>query len=256
MRPFNAGGLEEALAEIAARRRLLNNFKAAATIELTTPTRKLHINADITVEQGDHWRIKLNGPLGVDLALIEIGHGHYSLKDLHNGQTYQGYLTESFSLSDPEIELPSWELFVALLLPCPDIAYPQDWAIQSNPSLPPLSIEGGEMSPRPPPSTEGGEMSLRPPPSTEGEEMSLVNGGDRDVDGMRLKLRLAPLRVLQEIGWVEGERAYVRDYVYGNRKAVLPSAIDITIGDLKLHIKYDSLKLCLYSTPRLLRAPL
>lgn len=211
-RPFNATTSVSALDEIASRRRLLNNIKSSITILLESPKGKIHLRCDLTVVNGNYWYLKLNGPLGVDLAVIEIEGEHFKMKNIQQGETIEGFTDEVLYIPNFDLELPALKVLAPLLLPYPNIIFPQDWIINEATLVP------------------HGELNL----------MRSTLAGE---EYLELHLDYSPLRVHDEQIQLKGRKIAHRVFIYDSPKSYLPSAVEVSIDGLKLNITYNSISI-------------
>ena len=221
IKPFNALSAEDALSEISSRRRLCDNFKSSVVFQFDMEAGQIRLNGEVTLTEGKYWRVSIDGPLGIKLVLIETDVGSYRLENLHTGQIQEGFLDEAVSLPELALELPSLDILGGIVLPVPDIVFPQDWEILSHTS---------------------NRMILR----------EII--GDSP-DSLILELTYSPLRILHEELWRDGSQIYKREYHYRDRKSVLPESISANIGSVEICIRYSNPKLRRERTPHGQLAP-
>ncbi len=195
------------------------------TIGLETPNGKFHIHCTATIEDGTNLRIRLSGPLGVDLALIEMRGERYVMKNAQQGATIEGYSDEALNIPSLNVDLPPLNLLALMLIPYPNIIYPQEWEISD-------AIIGAN-----------GELSLKPQ----------INSG---IERLHLRLDFSPLKVLHETSAMPGAPDLSRTFIYDDEKSYLPSAINVIFGELILNITYKTLTINRSASSQLRSTPL
>jgi len=209
-REFNATNSISAIDEIALRRRKFNNFETSMTIGLESPKGKIHIRCQMKVSNGSDWKLKLSGPLGVDLVIIEIIDERFMMKNLQQGESIEGYIDEVLYIPNMDIELPALKVLLPMLIPSPNIFHPQDWTVISS------SIE------------PNGKLNL-----------NRVNHSG--AESISLRLDYNPLRILSEEVEIAEHTKLNRTFQYQNDMSYLPKMVEIGMENLKLNITYNSL---------------
>ncbi len=223
IKPHSATDPMDALSELSLRRRLLRDFKAGGVFEFDLGQGQMRMNGEMSLKGGNAWRVSFDGPMGVKIALIETGKGQYRIENLHTGQTEQGFLDEPVTIPEIALELPSLDFLASMLLPTPDIEFPQDWRILSGSS------------------SEG--------------TLTLANLPAVGSDSLVLAMDYAPLRVLGEERWRDGRELFSRTFQYKDDKATLPASTNIFVGNIKIGLRYTSLKIVHVETPKAELAP-
>lgn len=211
-RAFDAESPAAALDEIAARRRAFNDFQATMTIALETAKGAVHFKCYVEVERGQKWRIKLTGPLGIDIAIIEIENDRFQMSRPQTGEKLTGFIDEPIDIPELNSELPSLQYLAPILIPIPNIKYPQDWKIvnsnRQNDGYLHLESNRGEVSER-----------------------------------LDLELELKPLKISRE-EMTNGEIGKLsRTFRYKNRTESIPTEVEIRMEGLTMSVRYNSLKL-------------
>jgi hypothetical protein len=210
--PFNASTELAALDEIAARRRLFDNAVICGDMKLSSASGEINLRFDLTVTQHDRWRVRFEGPLGVDIAMIEASAGRFTFTDLQHGEMIVGYVDEPADIPGIGLEMLPLSLMLPLLLPVTDIAYPQDWTIEDNP------------------------QPLR-------NTLHLQSVTPTLVDRLEIELDYFPLSVWKESGYSAKAMRYEKLYHYENSDDVSPDRVTIKFDNITFNISYRKVKL-------------
>lgn len=199
-----------ALDGIALRRDALKNSKTSMTIKVETPDGNIHLRCKAIIKGGSHWRLEISGPLGVDLAAIEMKGDRYAIKDIQHSDSREGFIDEPLFLPNLSFELPAMRYLAPILLPFPDITYPQDWTIvQANVG-------------------DSGDLRLKHTIPSELKQMELT-------------LDYNPLRVLTEVSHFGNLDPVSRTFSYKDQKSLLPKSVLIRFNELTFNIVYNSI---------------
>jgi len=220
-KPYSAQSPVDLISELSERRRLCNNFDSSLRYEIQVGERSVKLNGTASLREGRYWRITMEGPFGVKLLLIETGQGGYRIENSHTGLTEEGFLDDPILLPDVGVEFPSLDFLGDLVLPTPDIPYPQDWSITYADS----------------------------------SRLSLTGLAGLTGDSLLLEVDYAPLRVKAEERWREGRRLYRRDYFYEKPQSLYPESVKAELGEVLIGVQYRRITLKRERTPLELRAP-
>ncbi len=188
----------------------MNNIDAKLTIGLESPKGNIHLRCDLIIESGNDWKIKLSGPLGVDLALIEIHGERYTMKNLQLGETTEGYTDEVLFIPNFDVQLPPLKILASMIIPYPNIIYPQDWVITGSN----LMANG---------------------------DLKLSRSSQTGIDVRVLHLDYNPLRVHDEVITLKEATTLSRSFKYADSKSFLPNFVESKFGELVLKITYNAL---------------
>ena len=207
---YDAASQEQALSELVRRRSMIRNFTADAVFQFVSPQKRMTMKGKVSFSPDFGWRIELNGPLGVKLAVIEADEKRCILNLPQIGETVETAPEEELEIPQLDIRLPSPLLLTSLLLPTVDISDGDSWTVAQS--------ESGW--PR--------RLSLRK-----------VGGSDSLV----LSLASTPLQIFSEERWRSGRLLYKRRLEYKSNPNYLPDRIAISFGDLMLNVKYNSMRM-------------
>ena len=211
---FDAGTPEQALNELISRSRMIDSYSASAVFEISSPNGNIRFNGEVVFGDGCRWRVDLDGPLGVKLAVVETESDSFRVHLPQAGRTSEGRLCEGLELPDLEISLPAVASLSVLLLPTVDLTGQESWRIVSagvgNPGL-----------------------------------LTLVSESEAGIDSLVLSLDYSPVRILSEEHWREGRLLFTRNLSYKRNPGYLPDRITIKSSDLTLYIKLNYHRLVL-----------
>lgn len=223
-RRFDAATPQDALNEIASRRRMLGNFDGSATLNFELSQGKVSCGSSLELKHSRDWKITLTGAFGVKVAIVETGNGQYRISNLRQGQVESGFLDVPVTIPEIDLGLPSLNILSALLLPVPDIEYPQDWRIEDD--------------------------------GHRGKLLTLVHLRPEFPDSVQIDLSYLPMQIHSETHWRAGELLFRREYVYANPDEDLPKSIAIEIGTARIGIEYGKLNTRDEATPLHERGPM
>lgn len=166
----------------------------------------------LIVENGSYWRLNLSGPLGVDLATVEIKSDRFVMKSVQQGEILEGTIDDPLFIPNMGITLPPLRYLVPMLIPYPNIIFPQEWNVTES---------------------KMGANGI----------LSLDHTGQSGIEYINLHLDYNPLRIYDEISDFKDSTSLHRSYKYDDNKSYLPTAIVVKFRELTLNITYNSLSI-------------
>ena len=176
------------------------------------------MKGSVLYQRDDGWRIDINGPFGMKLAVIESNDGRFRLDIPPTAQTVEGELNERIFIPGLDVMLPSLSALDPLFLPTVDLIESDGW-----------TISDAQTEPADPDYADG--------------FLTLTGSTEADIDSLILQLDYSPLRVLQEEHYRSGELVLSRQLTYPTESDCLPNKITIFFDGLSLDVTYNSVHL-------------
>ena len=211
-RSYNAATPREALDELLLRRDRIIDINAKATFEFTHPTGQYRLNAVLNYAVDSGWRIEINGPLGVQLAVIETDDNQYVVYQSFAAQSTRGQLSDSLVIPELGLFIPHLDYMLSALLPTVDISGSDGWR-----------IEEAEIG-------KGGFLLLSRDSGSGLEEVIL-------------QMDFVPLRVGGEERRVNDLHVFHRILEYDDESRSYPRTITIFTGQLILKVDFKSVSI-------------
>ncbi len=204
---------EEALGELCALKRSITRFTAPSDFTIRGPFGRYSFKGEIDYSLEDGWRVKLTGPFGMKLAVIESVEDRFLINLPHGGITTE--IDPDSCLEFPEIDVitPHLSFMMALLLPAPAIDDMNKW-----------TIDHGEAG-------QPGTLVL-----------TRIKG-DSSVDSLVISLDYSPLKLLGEDLWRGDKLRMRRRFKYRDPADNMAGSIVIETADMMLNVRYKSVRM-------------
>ncbi len=202
---------EEAIDELYARSRSIGRFAADTDFTLSGDFGRFQFKGKINYSVDDGWRVKLTGPLGVKLAVVESVGDHFTVYIPHSGITTEIDADSSLEFPELDITFPDLSFLTTLLLPVTVLDDRDEWQI------------------------------VRVATSKHSTSVTLVGNEKSQGDSLVMSLDYSPLRIYREDLWQDGELQISRRFKYRTDRDNVPDRIIIKVNDLVLEIKYKSI---------------
>ena len=202
----------EALRELVNRSESVDQFSANANCSIRGAFGQFQFRSKLKYSAADGWFVKMTGPLGINLAIIESEEDEFHINIPHNGSEITIDANEPVEIPGIELTFPSLTFLTRLLLPVVWIDDPSAWEIVAD-------------------KQENSHM------------VYLVKKADNSLDSLVLSLDFSPLRLHSEEFWRGGDLVIGRDFKYRSARDNIPRAIEIHAADATLKMVFDSMRL-------------
>ncbi len=199
-----------AIDKLSARSRSIGHFAADADFILSGDFGRFQFKGKIDYWVIDGWLVKLTGPFGVKLAIIESVGDHFTIDVPHGGITTEIDVDSRLEFPELDIMFPDLSFLTTLLLPVTVLNDRNEWQIVHV----------------------GTEHST---------SITLVGNEKSKRDSLVISLDYSPLRIYREDLWRDGELQLSRRFKYRTDKDNVPDRIIIKVNDLVLEVKYKSI---------------
>ncbi len=176
-----------------------DTFRTAGSVKYTRP---------------ESWKIVIDGPLGMKMAIIELEGDDYSVTIPGLGQSFSGDIRDSEALQVQNVALPRFDILPTILMPMPFIESPGNWKVDKGSSF---------------------------------SDGLLVLTDAQDNGKMTIQFAHNPFRVISEEHWENGKQLYSRTFSYDG-KSTIQEMISVNVDDIVLNIEVRSWNIEIVST--------
>ena len=203
---------KQALTELVNRSESVKKFTANTDCNITGSFGTFKFRTKLRYSDDEGWLVKMTGPLGINLAIIESVGDDFHIEVPYNSSEITIDGSEPIEIPDIEMTLPNMNFLTRFLLPVTLIDNTDEWYVVYEELSSPCVV-------------------------------GLRHLSDEDADSLALTLDLSPLRLHSEELWQEGELQIKRNFKYKSVRDNVPKVLEIFATDVMFEVSFNSVQI-------------